>query len=174
MERAPTWEEIAHHYEAHARTACDIYNQGSSVNPQAIFLCLDEDGALGAVIGLDEKFVSEAHENEERLGLFQSLLDQTIRGEGQLARFFASQGKRPDLVLHISEAWLTMVGKEGQHAARTEAINVIVRTRDGSLYGAFCPVAEVDGKKRAEFKPMDRGMHAMRGSDLPTPETTKH
>lgn len=175
VSRPLTTADIAKAYEAHARTACGIFNDCGEAHPQVIFLCVDEEpGSLKAAIGLDEQFVHAAHLNNENLAALMELLDLTMRGEGALAKWLAEQGMVPDMAVHISEGYFTMVC-DGVKAEPTEVVNVVVRTRGGELHGGYSPVTvDGEGKRRAEFKPFDPKLRALRGSDVPDDEDKVH
>jgi hypothetical protein len=179
--RELTHEDLTIVYEAMAEQAIDIVNAGKEALPQLFFFQMHDDrpGVMVHVRAVDPKLMSVLHMQPNMLRVMRHAIAATLGSEATTSPFplrqsLIDEGVRPDIAVHISEAWIAKaVPKDdplrglpaGERLDRMSALAIYVHVK-GHTYGEVMPIETVDGQRRVELRPLRLDGSAQLGGDM--------
>lgn len=185
MRRFISQEDMTSLYEHFAHKAVEEYNAKGEVPPQLLAVTLDEKpGSIQAVAMMPSGMVNSFYRNGATKDMLAQLMRMLLAEDSPVReQMKANDMPLPDVVVQISEIWMTHIQskdpKEAQAEAermsregvsnqpnRQEAVMVALHTLDGSMLGH----SMIENKK-ATYSPLAEGL-TFGGRFAMTPEET--
>lgn len=140
--------DIEYVYEFFAAQAVGLFNENHDIAPQLFLVYLEDlpEPLIAALGAIDPGTVAKLHQSSDSKEVLGALIRELlVRGMPPSATPRLPEGMPavPDLVVHISEAWMATGGDidtpPSQRADRREAVMVTVHMPDRSFLG-LCPI----------------------------------